>query len=122
MSKMKKGTNVGLDKNYDNVRVGDTIVAKDGVEYAINSYGMAVGPDGKSKKLSEVKDFEVRKQPGQPAAEAAQELTEELLPGTDLKALDEFDDNELVAELRRRGWTVACTKKVEKVVLKTVKL
>lgn len=112
---MKKGTNVGLDRNYNNVRVGDVVVMPDGAEFTINSYGMAVDAKGKSRKLADLKGCEVKKQPEQPAAE-------EHLPDTDLKALAEFGDKDLVAELRRRGWSVTCTKKVEKVVLKTVKI
>lgn len=121
MSKMKKGTNVGLDKNYNNVRVGDTVIDKDGAEYSINAYGMAVAPDGKSRKLSEVKDFEVKKQDEQPAEEKP--AKKHPIQMVNLRSgIEGFTDEQLVEELRRRGWAVACTKKVEKIVYKTVKL
>ena len=62
---MKRGTNVGLDKNFNNVCVGDNIIDKDGSEYVINAYGLAVDlRKGGTKKLSEVKDFEVVKKGG----------------------------------------------------------
>lgn len=62
MGKMKHGTNVGLDKNYDNVCVGDTVRDDAGNEYIINTYGVAVdSAKGGTKKLSELKGIELVK-------------------------------------------------------------
>lgn len=125
---MKKGTNVGLDKNYDNVRVGDTIVAGDGSNYEINAYGMAVGSDGKAKKLSDIKDFTLKKQNDAPEKAAKKKLEEKSDKETSApetaqpKGIEEYTNEELVAELRKRGWKVSCTKKVEKVIYKSIKI
>lgn len=62
MGKMKKGTNVGLDKNYDNICVGDTIIDENETEYVINAYGVAVdSTSGGTKRLSELKGVELVK-------------------------------------------------------------
>lgn len=122
MFKMKKGTNVGLDRNFNNVRVGDTIVAKDGTEYTINNYGVAVDQEHKIKKLSDIKDFEVKKQSELPTAKTTSKKPKTKDINSKVNTLTELTDEILVAELRRRGWNVTCTKKVEKVVYKTVKL
>lgn len=126
---MKKGTNVGLDKNYDNVRVGDTIVAGDGSSYEINAYGMAVGSDGKAKKLSDIKDFTLKKQNDGPEKAPKKKLEEKKShketnapEAAEPKGIEEYTNEQLVAELRKRGWKVSCTKKVEKVIYKNVKL
>lgn len=59
---MKQGTNVGLDKNYNNVCVGDKIKDEAGNEYIINAYGLAVDEyKGGTKKLTELKGVEVVK-------------------------------------------------------------
>lgn len=124
---MKRGTNVGLDKNFNNVCVGDNIIDKDGSEYVINAYGLAVDlRKGGTKKLSEVKDFEVKKAaPGpdnmrggaiadEPKDAAAQEQTQQPKPEAASKpSLEPFSDKELADELRRRGYTLTATKTIE---------
>lgn len=125
---MKRGTNVGLDKNFNNVCVGDNIIDKDGSEYVINAYGLAVDlRKGGTKKLSEVKDFEVVKKGGaeqdkmggavadEPKDEiAAQEQPQQTRPeAASEPTLEPFSDKDLAEELRRRGYTVTATKMVE---------
>lgn len=124
---MKRGTNVGLDKNFNNVCVGDNIIDKDGSEYVINAYGLAVDlRKGGTKKLSEVKDFEVKKAApvsdnmgGAIADEpkddvAAREQTQQTRPeAASEPTLEPFSDKDLAEELRRRGYTVTATKMVE---------
>ena len=60
---MKTGTNVGLDRNYNNVCVGDTIRDDDGETYLIDQYGCAEDSKGKRHKLSEIMPFEVMPKP-----------------------------------------------------------
>ena len=125
---MKRGTNVGLDKNFNNVCVGDNIIDKDGSEYVINAYGLAVDlRKGGTKKLSEVKDFEVVKKGGaeqdkrggaiadEPKDDtAAREQTQQPKPEAASKpSLEPFSDKELADELRRRGYTLTATKTIE---------
>ena len=64
---MKTGTFVDLDKNMNNVYVGDTIRDKDGNTYRIDQYGMALTPDDgkgfKKLRLNDLKPFEVVPKP-----------------------------------------------------------
>ena len=121
MGKMKKGTNVGLDKNYDNICVGDTIIDENETEYVINAYGVAVdSTSGGTKKLSELKGIELVK--SEKAPEKTPPDTEEKEIEKIHAAVKDAGDQTLVDELRARGWTVVCSKQVEKVIYETVEL
>ena len=119
---MKKGTNVGLDKNYKNVCVGDQIKDADGYIYTIDRYGKAVGKGGSAFQLSEIHPFELY-QPDPVAHEPellVHELPQEALEAIknhDLgrhieirPAIGSFGDQDLADELRRRGYEVKATK------------
>lgn len=119
---MKKGTNVGLDKNYKNVCVGDQIKDADGYVYTIDRYGKAVGKGGSSFQLSEIQPFELyAPAPEAPEPEQLQEepAPKELDPGP-LKGFNPGDtsvhdapDQMLADELRRRGYEVKATKMID---------
>ena len=116
---MKKGTNVGLDKNYKNVCVGDQIKDADGYIYTIDRYGRAVRKDGDSFELSTIHPFELYNLPPElPAPEqlqeepAPKELDPGLLPGFNPgdTSVHDAPDQMLADELRRRGYEVKATK------------
>ena len=115
MSKMKAGTNVGLDKNYNNIAVGDQIKDKDGHVYTISQYGMAVRNDGgKTCKLSELAEIELFAVPETAAVTIGSISDDDLLAEVDRRSLrprlDQLRDAALAAELRRRGYEVKATK------------
>ena len=119
MGKMKKGTNVGLDKNYDNICVGDTIIDENETEYVINAYGVAVdSTSGGTKKLSELKGVELVKAKAEKTPPDTEEKEIEKIHA----AVKDAGDQTLVDELRARGWTVVCSKQVEKVIYETIEL
>ena len=110
---MKTGTNVGLDKNYNNIAVGDQIKDKDGFIYTISQYGMAVRNDGgQTCKISELKEVELWAPPSIPSVEkeenkpAPEEDRQKLMRD----ALEILADADLAAELRARGYEVKATK------------
>lgn len=104
MATMKKGTHVGLDKNYKNVCVGDQIKDADGYIYTIDRYGKAVGKGGSSFQLHEIQPFELYlPEPEQFQADPA---PKELDPGLFVR---DVPDQMLADELRRRGYEVKAT-------------
>lgn len=118
---MKKGTHVGLDKNYKNVCVGDQIKDADGDIYTIDRYGRALRKDGDSFELSTIHPFElyqpepVAPEPEQPQEEPApKELDPGLLPGFNPgdTSVHDAPDQMLADELRRRGYEVKATKTI----------
>lgn len=125
---MKQGTNIGLDKNYNNVQVGDTIKDATNTRFVIDAYGMAVAqPNGRKYKLSDLKEVEVLK--GETIKEVARvkdgddvrERLADLAKTSDaielnivpLKIgpaeLSAITDAELAAELTRRGYVGSLT-------------
>lgn len=111
---MKKGTNVGLDKNYKNVCVGDQIKDADGYIYTIDRYGRAVRKDGDSFELSTIHPFELYNLPPKQSQEepAPKDLDPGLLPGFNPgdTSVHDAPDQMLAEELRRRGYEVKATK------------
>ena len=125
---MKQGTNIGLDKNYNNVQVGDTIKDATNTRFVIDAYGVAVAqPNGRKYKLSDLKEVEVLK--GETIKEVARvkdgddvrERLADLAKTSDaielnivpLKIgpaeLSAITDAELAAELTRRGYVGSLT-------------
>ena len=113
---MKKGTHVGIDKNYKNVCVGDEIKDADGYIYTIDKYGNAVRHDNSASfPLHKVPPFElyapalVTPEPQQPQEEPA---PKELVPGFNPgdTSVHDAPDQMLADELRRRGYEVKATK------------
>lgn len=131
---------MGLDKNYANICVGDYICDADGVEYLINSYGMAVAVEGGgTHKLSDLKDVYVmpdkatttpskketnlKKETNALKSEVEDDLSieEKKEKGNEepkkklviLKPnpLSTFSDTDLVSELRARGYKVKAIKR-----------
>lgn len=117
MAKMKKGTNVGLDKNYNNVTVGDIIKDADGVIYEIDGYGHAVRrEDGSYFKLSDLPPFELYlpDADADPQDEDRAEKNEQEYSWEKRKeSLSIIPDRMLADELRARGYEVRATKLVE---------
>lgn len=125
---MKQGTNIGLDKNFNNVQVGDTIKDATNTRFVIDAYGVAVAqPNGRKYKLSDLKEVEVLK--GETIKEVARvkdgddvrERLADLAKTSDaielnivpLKIgpaeLSAITDAELAAELTRRGYVGSLT-------------
>ena len=110
---MKKGTNVGLDKNYKNVCVGDQIKDEDGLIYVIDKYGNAVEKgSGVVFRLHEIQPFELyNPEPIAPEPEQTKEqIVDEMFGPTRSEALEILTDQDLADELRRRGYEVKATK------------
>ena len=103
---MKKGTNVGLDKNYKNVCVGDQIKDADGYIYTIDRFGKAVGKGGSAFKLSEIQPFELYL----PAPEAPEPDSDYVPTWQETTTVAAATYKELADELRRRGYEVTATK------------
>lgn len=121
MSKMKAGTNVGLDKNYNNICVGDSIKDKDGFIYTISQYGMAVRNDGGGTfKLSDLTSIELWTSPDNAAIKIGSIQDADLLAEVKKRrlacyisivdAVNDLTDQELATELRNRGYEVKATK------------
>lgn len=128
---MKIGTSTGvLDEFLADICVGDEIVDKDGTHFTIDRYGRAKPTSGGNEvPLKSLKGVTVCER----WAGHAETITKaaKAKPGAndELKALEQIQagvkdagDQTLVDELRRRGWTVTCTKIVEKVVFEEVAL
>ena len=115
---MKKGTNVGLDKNYSNVCVGDYVKDEAGLIYEINAYGRAVcKADGINYELHKLGSFEIYnpedgeisdRAPELPAtaANAPEEATVEDRQEFLRRALEILTDEDLRNEMKKRGLIV----------------
>lgn len=103
---MKKGTNVGLDANFQNVKVGDTIRDKNGKFYEIDKYGHAVpNQGGNAVPLDELGEIHLVLT-GIVTTDPKRVFTKE-----DAWLL--LEDKDLAEELRRRGYEVKATKMIE---------
>lgn len=136
---MQKGTSTGvLDEFFATIHVGDEIVDKAGKHYTVDRFGRAKPTDGgnemplkKLEGLTVCKSWAGHAETITRAVEKtapAPEPKKELDPGP-LKGFNPGDtsvhdapDQMLAGELRKRGWTVTCTKIVEKVVFEEVAL
>lgn len=106
---MKKGTHVGLDKNYNNVCVGDHVKDEVGLIYKIDAYGRAVCKvDGAIHELSNLGRFEVYIPDDdlisdRASEEATEEATEEERQEFMRRALEILTDEDLRNEMKKRG-------------------
>ena len=134
---MRMGQSIGLtDQLLRDIHVGDLLTDADGVEYTVDKYARAVPTKGGNEvpirklKGCEIKEYwtpapEVEKPapvaetPDPEPAEMSEEEKQLELINLYIHAAG---DQRLVTELRSRGWTVTCTKMVEKVVFEEVAL
>lgn len=136
---MRMGQSIGLtDQLLRDIHVGDLLTDADGVEYTVDKYARAVPTKGGNEvpirklKGCEIKAFwtpapdaETEAQadePEKPAAEPEEKSEEEKQLELINLYVHAAGDQRLVAELRARGWTVTCTKTVEKIVYEEVAL
>lgn len=118
MSKLKKGTFVGLDKNYKNICVSDLVRDADGNIYTVDAYGRAVKKEDKTvHDLSSLREPELYYPEGAgntkstPKAETAPK--KDTPPEGDAGiTLTEATDQQLADELRRRGYKLTAKKTV----------
>ena len=134
---MRMGQSIGLtDQLLRDIHVGDLLTDADGVEFTVDRYGRAVPTKGGNEvpirklKGCEIKEYwtpapEVEK----PAPVAEKPVPEPAEMSEEEKQLELINmyvhasgDQRLVAELRARGWTVTCTKTVEKITYEEVSL
>lgn len=118
---MKAGQSIGLtDSLMRDIHVGDLIQDATGARYSIDRYGRAKPLHGgnevpvKNLEGVEVLDpVQITPPHTDPEKEAVDQIH---------AAIKDAGDQTLVDELRLRGWTVICSKKVEKVVFETVEI
>lgn len=145
---MTKGQKIGLtDRLLRDICVGDEVTDAHGVHYIIDRFGRAKPTSGGNEvPVRSLKGCEITKAylpslggtvpaPRVPAAKVEAPAEERattcyIVDTADedavLAAIDKFvkdaGDQTLVDELRKRGWTVTCTKVVEKIVFEEVTL
>lgn len=143
---MKLGTPTGvMDEFFNQICVGDTVKDGAGRTYTVDRYGRAnpttggdvvrlqdLGTltietswrehaDAISKAVKEKKEPEATAE--KPAPEVPAEMSEEEKALHAIyEGVDNASDQMLVDKLRERGWTVTCTKRVEKIVYEEVSL
>lgn len=136
MKRSKKGTPIGVkDANYREIKVGDQLVLPDnGLDVTINCYGKPVSPSGAFVVLTEEqlrrsyikgvkplivpddlkkKDLEMEKQKEKevPPLFGEERMVARFTESPSI-ALEGFTDEQLVTELRNRGYEVTATKTI----------
>lgn len=136
MKKSKKGTPIGVkDANYRDIKVGDHLVLPDnGLDVVINAYGKPVSPSGAFVVLTEEQlrrsyikgvkpvlvpddlekkdlEMEMEKEKEFPLL-AGEERREARFKASPSLSLEGFTDEQLVTELRGRGYEVTATKTI----------
>lgn len=127
---MKFGQKIGLtDQLLRDICVGDVVKDAKGVEYSVDKYGRAKPLNGGNEvPIRSLTGCEVVSElPGNDASSAPFPdivvLGEEEQTLADIRKYTALaGDQTLVDELRDRGWTVVCTKVVEKTIYEEVKL
>ena len=128
---MKQGTSTGvLDEFLTDICVGDEIVDKAGTHYTIDRFGRAKHTSGGNEvPLKSLEGATVCKSwaghaesitkavETKPQAKGAEQAIHAMYEGVDAAS-----DQMLVDKLRERGWTVTCTKIIEKVVYEEASL
>ena len=133
---MKMGQCIGLqDQMFHDIHVGDLLKDAKGAEYTVDRFGRAKPVDGGN-------EVPVRKLIGcevvgewkpapaeEPASKAEAPKAAEPEMNEEEKAIhaiyegvDAVSDQMLVDQLRKRGYTVTCTKTIEKIVYEEVAL
>lgn len=124
---MTKGQKIGLtDQLLRDICVGDEVIDAGGVHYTIDRFGRAKPTSGGNEvPVRSLKGCEVTK-PWEPApadkTKAPARDPESEAIHQMYEAVDAAGDQMLVDKLRSRGWTVTCTKTVEKIVYEEVSL
>ena len=131
---MRMGQAIGLtDQLLRDIHVGDLLTDVNGVEYTVDRYGRALPVQGGNEvPIRKLKGCEVKlawtpaPEPVEPAAKPDVEPEEISDEEKQLELIGMYvhasGDQRLVSELRSRGWTVTCTKTVEKIVYEEVTL
>ena len=133
---MKMGQYIGLqDQMLHDIHVGDLLKDAKGAEYTVDRFGRAKPVDGGNevpvRKLigcevvGEWKPAPAEEPAGKAEAPKAAEPemnVEEKAIHAIYEGVDAASDQMLVDQLRKRGYTVTCTKTVEKIVYEEVAL
>lgn len=133
---MKMGQYIGLqDQMFHDIHVGDLLKDAKGAEYTVDRFGRAKPVDGGNevpvRKLigcevvSEWKPAPAEEPAGKAEAPKAAESEmneEEKNIHAMYEGVDAASDQMLVDQLRKRGYTVTCTKTIEKIVYEEVAL
>ena len=132
---MTKGQKIGLtDQLLRDICVGDEVTDANGVHYTIDRFGRAKPTSGGNEvPVRSLKGCEITKAyvPSMgatiPAPRVPAVKVEEKDPETEAikqiqAGVKDAGDQTLVDELRKRGYTVTCTKVVEKIVFEEVSL
>lgn len=133
---MKMGQYIGLqDQMFHDIHVGDLLKDAKGAEYTVDRFGRAKPVDGGNevpvRKLigcevvGEWKPAPAEEPAGKAEAPKAAEPEmneEEKAIHAMYEGVDAASDQMLVDQLRKRGYTVTCTKTVEKIVYEEVAL
>lgn len=133
---MKMGQYIGLqDQMLHDIHVGDLLKDAKGAEYTVDRFGRAKPVDGGNevpvRKLigcevvSEWKPAPAEEPAGKAEAPKAAEPEmneEEKAIHAIYEGVDAASDQMLVDQLRKRGYTVTCTKTIEKIVYEEVAL
>ena len=134
---MKLGTPTGVqDEFFNEICVGDTVVDRAGRSYTVDRYGRANPTTGGDvvrlqdldmvtietswREHADAISKAVKEKPA-PDGEAEMNEEEKALHAI-YEGVDNASDQLLVDKLRERGWTVTCTKRVEKIVYEDVSL
>lgn len=128
---MRNGQRIGLtDQLLRDICVGDVVKDAQGVEYSIDRYGRAKPLNGGNEiPVRQLVGCEISKayaessKPAQAPYPDFEELSEEEQTLADIRKFSALaGDQTLVEELRGCGWTVTCTKTVEKIVYEEVSI
>lgn len=133
---MKMGQYIGLqDQMFHDIHVGDLLKDAKGAEYTVDRFGRAKPVDGGNevpvRKLigcevvGEWKPAPAEEPAGKAEAPKAAEPEmneEEKAIHAIYEGVDAVSDQMLVDQLRKRGYTVTCTKTIEKIVYEEVAL
>lgn len=133
---MKMGQYIGLqDQMFHDIHVGDLLKDAKGAEYTVDRFGRAKPVDGGNEVpvrkligcevISEWKPAPAEEPAGKAEAPKAAEPEmneEEKAIHAIYEGVDAASDQMLVDQLRKRGYTVTCTKTIEKIVYEEVAL
>jgi hypothetical protein len=129
---MKQGASTGvLDEFLADICIGDEIVDKAGTHYTVDRFGRAKPTNGGNEvPLKSLEGATVCKSWAGHAETITKAVEKKAKPkaNDELKAIEQIHagvmdaDQTLVDELRKRGWTVTCTKVVEKIVYEEASL